>query len=163
MYLDGEELANTSGYLGLNATVFQAECRGIIAGVKLVETANIEGKVIFKTDNQAVLHALNSFVVESKTVKCMRKALNTLANTNEVVIEWIKAHVGHLGNERADELAKEGAEVRVPGCEPIHPLSKAITSRHIKNSIEKKWHLYWLNEVKGCRQSKLFFPNIATS
>ena len=84
-------------------------------------------------------------MVESKTVKCMRSALNSLGGTNEVVIEWIKAHVGYSGNERADELAQEGAEVRVPGCEPLHPLSKAITSRHIKKSIEEKWHLYWLN------------------
>ena len=78
-------------------------------------------KYQFKTDNQAVLHALNSFINDSSTIMDMRRALNSLAKTNEVQVDWIRAHVGYPGNERADELAKEGAEVRVPGCEPLHP------------------------------------------
>ena len=40
-------------------------------------------------------------------IQC-HEALDELAKRNTVYIKWIAAHVGHRGNERADELAKIG-------------------------------------------------------
>ena len=89
--LQGKELRTMTGYIGCNATVFQAECRGIIAGAELVKAQGIPGKVIFKTDNQSVLYALESNMVESETVRDMRQTLNELCSTNQVEVSWIKA------------------------------------------------------------------------
>jgi ribonuclease HI len=41
-----------------------------------------------------------------------------------IKIHWIKAHVGHEGNERADQLAKKGAVAINPCVEPIIPVPK---------------------------------------
>ena len=104
LYKDYEEISSATGYLGINSTVFQAECNGIITGCKLVEECELEGDIHFKTDNQALVYSLSSHLVVSKTVEDTRHALNKLARKRKVTICWIRAHVGYVGNERADDL-----------------------------------------------------------
>ena len=118
MYLDYEEIACSSDYLGINLTVFQPECNWLIAGCHLVEASGMEGCVNFKTDNQALVQSLASHLVITKMVEDTRKALNSLAKKRKVTVGWICSHVGYVGNERADELAKTGSEERLTGCEP---------------------------------------------
>ncbi|MDQ6982527.1 MAG: RNase H family protein, partial [Mariprofundus sp.] len=36
------------------------------------------------------------------------QALDKLASKHEVTWQWVKGHAGHEGNERADELARQG-------------------------------------------------------
>jgi ribonuclease HI len=36
-------------------------------------------------------------------------ALSALAERNEVTLMWVPGHSGILGNEKADELARQGA------------------------------------------------------
>ncbi len=45
----------------------------------------------------------------SKLTKEVVLELNEASAINRVTLKWIKAHVGHIGNERADEAAKDGA------------------------------------------------------
>ena len=63
------------------------------------------------SDSQAAILALNSNTVTSSLVKQTIITLNLLANsTKRVEICWIKAHVGHDGNKRADQLAREAVK-----------------------------------------------------
>ena len=62
------------------------------------------------SDSQAAILALNSNSVTS-LVKQTIITLNQLADcTKRVEICWIKAHVGHDGNKRADQLAREAVK-----------------------------------------------------
>ena len=60
------------------------------------------------SDSRAAIQALNSSTVTSQLVKDTVKALNFIGGRVErLETAWIKAHVGHPGNERVDQLARE--------------------------------------------------------
>ena len=67
---------------------------------------------------------------------------------------WIKAHVGHEGNERADDLAKTGT--LLPNITQV-ALPKQATKAAIKLAIDEIWDFQWSQYHDG-RQSKQFFP-----
>ena len=100
--------------------------------------------------------ALNSLTVDSRSVlNCINK-LNKLAECGvDITISWIKAHVNYMGNELADNLAKEGAQSNKP------PIIKRLTKSYIKNMINEayytKWEERW-QKAKEYRQTKIWFP-----
>ena len=97
----------------MHTTVFQAEIIAINeACKKFIDTkqSNMQFIKIF-SDSQAAILALNSNTVTSSLVKQTIITLNLLADsTKRVEICWIKAHIGHDGNERADQLAREAVK-----------------------------------------------------
>ena len=82
-----------------------------------------------------------------------RRARATRYKTNELpkflhshlrVVGWIKAHVGHEGNEEADGLAKLGTtngekhiQVGTPQAE-----IKSDISRYVRNLWDEEWQTY---------------------
>ncbi len=158
-YQGNEEMAATKGNLGFNATVYQGECIAITEGIHLAQEMNLQGNVDILTDNQAIFKALDGNWTDSRTTTDTYQALKSLAETNTVTIHWIKAHVGFIGNERADTLAKEGANELSIGCEPRAPISKSVFKRHIDLELRKEWNEQWKNR-KDCRQTRIVFPEI---
>jgi ribonuclease HI len=91
------------------ATVFQSEMIAVKAAAEALITNDPSGKrIVFHIDNQATLKTLDSTDITKRTSKETRETINRLGRTNTVVLEWVKAHVGILGNEEADKLAKAG-------------------------------------------------------
>ena len=82
---------------------------------------------------------LNSNWISSTLVKDCTKELNKLSRHNKVTLQWIKAHVGHLGNEKADELAKKGALAKVSGPEPFLPISSTLVKTNLKRKFTSIW------------------------
>ena len=79
--------------------------------------------------------------------------LNEAASGRHVILNWTRAHVGVVGNEKADELAKEGAvgdnrvEVGPPRVE-------------LKNKIKETFYDLWrreFEEYEGARMGKQFY------
>ena len=90
------------------------------------------------SDSQAAELALNSNTVTSSLVKQTIITLNTLADsTTRVEINWIKAHVGHDGNERADQLAREAVKHSQVGVNT--PQSRACYKAQLKEEIYSEW------------------------
>ena len=64
-------------------------------------------KVVFLTDSLSALQALMSGETDT-TQKKLTRSISTLTQTAYVVLQWIPAHTSITGNEKADQLAKEG-------------------------------------------------------
>ena len=119
-------ITEDSFYLGQLSTVFHAE---VFAISKVAEKLCSEGtrsqKIVVLSDSQAAIKALGNNTVRSNTVFYCIEALNKLRADNQVLVSWIFGHEGIEGNEKADDLAKEGSELKQEGPEPFVPVPYA--------------------------------------
>jgi hypothetical protein len=83
-------------------------------------------------------------------------ALDKLQKRAKITIHWTKAHVGHEGNEKADELAIGTTKIN-NATEPIIPVPKARVRNKINTYINTEWTNRW-NSLTEARQTKIFFP-----
>ena len=90
--------------------------------------------IVIRIDSQAAILALKANIVNSALVFECLKSLNALGDKNKIQLQWIKSHVGHLGNEEADMLAKKGAELVLAGPEPFLPVSSAVFKKKTHNN-----------------------------
>ena len=153
-----KEKSSKSIHLGNIATVFQAEVMAILNVASELQHSRNQ-KIIIRSDSQAAILAINSNNIQSSIVEQCIKTLNRLGETNQVTIQWIKAHVGHAGNEAADQYAKVGSEVIAAGPEPFLPVPQSFIDAKINVKINNTWNKRWKN-MKACRQTKLWFKTI---
>ena len=122
-------------------TVYQAEMSAIqaVAESLLNDQTEKENITIF-TDSQAALLEMQATYIRSKTAISCLDSLRKLGTKNDVKLIWVPGHKGYWGNEKADELAKKGAEEGEPvnGYIP-HSHLKSKIKDHIRNSSRDKW------------------------
>ena len=124
-------LSEGSRRLPDEATVFQAELMAIkMAMFALAGKLTPEDRYVkVFSDSRASIQALNSAIVTSQLVKDTVAALNLVGGkVLRLEIAWIKAHVGHWGNERADQLARESNTLihNVHGISPPYSHFKSM-------------------------------------
>ena len=104
------DIAEEAIHLGNNATVSQAEVFAVGRAASHLIFAETKNKNVFiNCDSQAAIMALDNTKIKSKTTLDTVLALNKLGENNQVLIRWIPAHSGYLGNEKVDSFAKRGA------------------------------------------------------
>ena len=146
-----DTIASLSFRLPDQATVFQAEILAINKAAIYIQSLENTNYIKIFVDSQAALQALSKKDITSRLVGDTVHNLNLIPGLVRLV--WIKAHVGHDGNERADELAKAGTSL--PTAEPV-ALPKQATKHAIKEAIDEIWKLEWSLYNDG-RQSKQFY------
>ena len=69
--------------------------------------------------------------VKSKLVLECLECLSELATHKSVQVVWVPGHEGILGNERADELAKKGADTPFTGPKLVLGLPYSVIKQAI--------------------------------
>lgn len=94
----------------------------LLAAIRALEEIDSDQKIVLYTDSQYVKNGITSWIcgwkkngwktASKKPVKNrdLWEALDALMQDRDVEWRWIKAHNGHPENERADDLAREGAQ-----------------------------------------------------
>jgi ribonuclease HI len=156
-----EALHERATYLGTMATVFQAEIFAIGQSAHHLithpEMLREITAVDIITDSKAALMAVDCITTASKIVMDCMNALDKLGSLITVRLHWTKAHVGYEGNEKADQLAKEGTTKINYMAEPLLPVPKSWIRQKIQQTLLQEWTTRWLGNGEA-RQTKLFIP-----
>lgn len=92
----------------------------LLAAIHALETLERRSKITVVTDSTYVKNGVTSWIhgwkrngwrtSAKKPVKNddLWKRLDAAQEAHDVTWEWVKGHAGHVENERADELAREG-------------------------------------------------------
>ncbi|GBM60383.1 hypothetical protein AVEN_156944-1 [Araneus ventricosus] len=135
-------IASWQGKLDLRNLVFEAE---ILAIRMTIEAASsLHRPIKIWTDSLSSLMA----ILNPKSHHSMVREIQTLLLSHkDIHLRWLKAHVGYLGNECADQLAKEAITKGDPFLLP-KPLS--YLKSEIKSAALSIWQDNWDNGETGC-------------
>ena len=149
-----KEIKGASYGLPARATVYQAELYAIEKAIGLLQTLCIKGSVTIHSDSLSAIQALQGTEITSAQCHRTLLAVNEYGKKNQLSIHWIKAHVGHPGNERADTLAKLGTKLPPQGDMGLSPkIIKAEYAQAIHDMRQKSWE-----NSDTCRQSQNLAP-----
>ena len=157
----GENIRSTGTItLGEDATVFQAEVFAITdASRKLISLQTKNKNIEFFIDNQGAIKAMESYTTNSKVILEAKQTLKELAKNNQITLNWIPGHEGHMGNEIADRLAKRGASQVMMGPKPSVPIQNNFIKNSIREWCKQKHQKTWSQQT-DCRQTKWTTPQV---
>ena len=150
--------ANLSIPLGENVTVFQAEIYGIYRGAVLILENEITGKDIrIITDSKAALKSLRKTVITSRLVQSCCDILTAVSEKNTLSLTWTRSHVGNRGNERADKLARQAADMPMSAPQQVLALARPVVKELTKELTLEKHKKIWKN-LRSCRLARTLVP-----
>ena len=132
-YTNGEEHCAIA--TGKFSTNFRAEAEALkTAAERLTRNRNVtHDNIAIFTDALSVLQALQS--PKTKELNELSLALATLAESANLILQWIPAHCGINGNETADVLAKEGGKLDQTDTSVSYKDEKTI----VRSIVQKRW------------------------
>ena len=133
-YPDGERssLAVPGGKLCSN---FRAEVLAIKTAADFLASCERPlGSISIFSDSMSTLQALDSPDPDPLT-QSLKASLSTLTRKAQTTLQWVPAHVGIPGNERADRLAKEGSQLP----QPTIPATYEETKTLLRSRFRRGW------------------------
>jgi len=135
----------------------------ITKALEAIEKVNIpqdtpRTAIIF-TDSRISIDSIRNTKNHSHLIEEIRKKITNLERANwNIELSWVKVHVGIVGNELADRLARAAASDNDAKIVFNRlPLSTLISK------IEEETQLKWQNEWEECAKAgitKEFFPTV---
>ena len=151
IFHQGVEIRKESISLGCSASVFQAEITAISAVAEdLLARHSHNSAIDIYSDSQAAIQAIGGLRVTAYTVMTCRDAISKLVSHNNVVtLNWVPGHCDVTGNERADQMAREGSSKPPYGPEPLVPVPYSSLKRAVGNWIRKEHDRAWAGGTVG--------------
>ena len=151
---EGQVLTERCLRLSDGATVYAAEVTAIKAAVGDAVARGLGAIDVF-TDSRSAADALNSLLSPDKGTAEIKEMV--IREGVELHMHWLKAHVGHTYNERADVLAKEATQL---GAVDIQlKLTKAQAKKRLSNAAIAIWQQRWTDGAVG-RTTYEVFPRV---
>lgn len=138
------------------STVFLAEVMAIYKAIKYIKHTNLSNVTIF-SDSLSAIQAISNCSTSNPLIFKIHEIINNLHNCK---LCWIKAHVGHLGNEAADVLAKQASQL--PNISISLKLDKVTFKKIAFKLYLNCWQELWNTSTNG-RHTFQIFPKISTN
>ena len=121
--------------VGKLASTLRAELQAIREATNiLIERNTTNSNKIILSDCRAALRSLQS-EARDEVVEIIFRNIGQLQTNNTLALQWIPAHCGLFGYEKADRLAKDGSSKPQPPAK----ISFQETKTLLKNSTNKAW------------------------
>ncbi|GBN08404.1 hypothetical protein AVEN_84231-1 [Araneus ventricosus] len=155
VYYHGQEIYHNECRIFDHASVFQAQIQGIDMVLEFVQNTVSWGRVCIFADSLSLLEALAAIKNSNPHVCRLKQKSLIILKTRQVDFQWVEAHVGVTGNERADVYAKQAT---------AHPLVD-LKIKNLFPPFKKKFvtNYYTNGKIDGSLQIKAdkllnFFP-----
>ncbi|GFY11576.1 RNase H domain-containing protein [Trichonephila clavipes] len=135
------------GYrLDTSCSVFTAEAVAIYRALQLIDS-NMPRKHCIYTDSMSVLEALENYNDRCHAVVCKILDITSRLYSKgfDIVFCWLPSHVGIIGNEPADSVARS-ATTHLPLAVPLMDM-KRIILHHIFMIWQESWSLQLDNKL----------------
>ena len=136
----GSEAAFRKYQLSMQNSVFQAECGAIFKAAKYCNDTLPENNLRIRilADSHSAMQA--SVSPHSSSVISRAAYREMACSTHTFFLQYMRAHTGIKGNERADTLAKEACE---NGFYFSIPVSRSWCSSFIRKKLMQEWEESW--------------------
>ncbi|KAM4066751.1 RNase H domain-containing protein [Hirsutella rhossiliensis] len=142
VWLGPSEVTYGSGRV-LLAEVYDAEVEGALEGLRAAltwspRTPDQQWPIVVCLDNTAAIRAIRGSPSISSQAAA-EKFAEAAARHGDVSTRWCPGHTGIAGNERADQLAKEGCRAEGPDRSPTY----ANIKRQAKAAARRDFQDWW--------------------
>ncbi len=159
---DNDFVMDQDIYSAKESSVFLAEVMAIREALSWIKRYGDHSRAhLIWSDSLSAVNKLKGHLADSQVVLETMSLWRDVGKDFIVEINWTKGHANTTGNEYADALARQGAEIakKISFATPFHPASTRWIKRMIHAGFMGIWQSAW-DELDSCRTSRLFYPEV---
>lgn len=123
-------------------SILSNEAFAIDKSIDYISEQNIQ-KALILTDSKSTLQALSNPIATNTQITIIQNKLQHQSSRTSIVLVWIPSHQGIIGNEKADQAAKEAINNGIDNTNV--PIPREDHKREIRKYTWAKWNMIWAN------------------